>query len=251
MATKSPHSHTHTRSTAFLQSPPRRNRHPRNHPVIPAKAGTQTPVTKSHQPVMATKSPHSHTHTRSTAFLQSPPRRNRHPRNHPVIPAKAGTQTPVSITPQPVIALKPPHCDPPTRPTAFLQSPPRRNRHPRNHPIIPAKAGTQTPVTKSHQPVMATKSPHSHTHTRSTAFLPSPPRRNRHPRNHLVIPAKAGTQTPVTTSLQPVMAMKIPNLHTHTRPLPHPVIPAKAGTQTPVSITHPPTPLKTYPSLPR
>ena len=101
---------------------------------------------------MATKSPHSHTHTRSTAFLQSPPRRNRHPRNHPVIPAKAGTQTPVSITTQPVIALKPPHCDPPTRPTAFLQSPPRRNRHPRNHPVIPAKAGTQTPVSRPPSP---------------------------------------------------------------------------------------------------
>ena len=69
-------------------------------------------------------------------------------------------------------------------------------------PVIPAKAGTQAPVSITYQPVIPMKTP-----VITSTGLPQPP----------VIPAKAGTQAPVSTTHQPVITMKTPR-HPRKRP---------------------------------
>ena len=137
-------------------------------PVIPAKAGTQAPVSITHQPVIATKIPHFHAHARPTCqpVIPPPPRHPREsgdpgPRLHNPPTRNCHENTPLSCT-----------C------AAHLPT-----RYPTHPSVIPAKAGTQALVSITHQPATATKSAQSHTPTRPTCqpVIPPPP----------VIPAKA------------------------------------------------------------
>ena len=106
IAMKIAHSHTRARPPLTPTSSPRK-RGPRppspqpTNPSLPKQLPTFIYIRGQHPTVIATKIAHSHTLHGHSVIPASP--------SYPpplVIPAKAGTQAPVSITHQPVIAMK-------------------------------------------------------------------------------------------------------------------------------------------------
>ena len=99
---------------------------------------------------------------------------------------------------------------------------PAPTRHPRERPALDLIGGGN-PGLRLHSPptITATKIGHSQTHTRPTGPNPSFPPQP-------VIPAKAGTQAPVSITHQLGIAMKIPYFDTHSWPTRNRQFPRKA-----------------------
>ena len=185
-------------------------RHPRHLPssprkarnsVIPAKAGTQTPVSTTHQQSSPRKYP-SPIQIRGHKHPPVPPAKG-----PPVIPAISGHPR-ESGDPDPrihnrptIITMKIPHSHTETWPTATHPSPPREA-----HPSSPRKRGPRPPYPQPTNNHRHENTPLPHTYV-ANSHPPVPPTKG-----PPVIPAKAGTQTPVSTTHQQSLPRKYPAL---------------------------------------
>ena len=139
-----------------------------------------------------------------------------HPRaRHSVIPAKAGTQAPVSTTYRR-------HCHEKTPLSHAYPATPHPSITPaRATPSSPRKRGPRPPSPRPTYPVITKKKPRFHTYTRPHPTPPSPPRASS------VIPAKAGTQALVSTTYRRHCHEKTPLSHAYPANRPDPSLPRK------------------------